>query len=176
MRFSNGWFCLQSLAGSALPKKGIEFKAFCRLKGSKVCTIMSIVSEHEGEGSGSFRRPGSGSGRTGGRLSQHLLARSAETGGCRRVGTVSKTGHRQSIDGSSGTVGFSAGDTVRLSVGLHSGYGSAQRMYIKRGYLPDGAGAYYEDAVAAPYQSYPLDDSLVLRLIKTKPTETSHFS
>lgn len=71
---------------------------------------------------------------------------------------------------------FSAADTVCLSVGLHSGYGSAQRMYVKRGYLPDGAGAYYEDTVAAPYQSYPLDDSLVLRLIKTKPTETSHFS
>lgn len=70
---------------------------------------------------------------------------------------------------------FSAADTVCLSVRLHSGYGSAQRMYAKRGYLPDGAGAYYEDAVAAPYQSYPLDDSLVLRLVKTKPTETSDF-
>lgn len=68
---------------------------------------------------------------------------------------------------------FSAADTVCLSVGLHSGYGSAQRMYVKRGYLPDGAGAYYEDTVAAPYQSYPLDDSLVLRLYKTKPTEVS---
>ena len=28
-------------------------------------------------------------------------------------------------------------DTVYLCVGLHSGYGSAQRMYVKRGYIPD---------------------------------------
>jgi hypothetical protein len=26
-------------------------------------------------------------------------------------------------------------DTVCLEVGLHSGYGSAQRMYVKRGYV-----------------------------------------
>ena len=31
------------------------------------------------------------------------------------------------------------GNFVYLGVGLHSGYGSAQRMYIKRGYLPDGS-------------------------------------
>ena len=29
-------------------------------------------------------------------------------------------------------------DIVYLGVGLHSGYGSAQRMYVKRGYVPDG--------------------------------------
>ncbi|MDE6221959.1 MAG: GNAT family N-acetyltransferase, partial [Lachnospiraceae bacterium] len=28
-------------------------------------------------------------------------------------------------------------DTVCLGVGLHAGYGSAQRMYVKRGYIPD---------------------------------------
>ena len=31
-------------------------------------------------------------------------------------------------------------DTVGLGVGLYSGYGTAQRMYVRRGYLPDGAG------------------------------------
>lgn len=31
-------------------------------------------------------------------------------------------------------------DTVCLGVGLHNGYGAAQRMYVKRGYLPDGSG------------------------------------
>ena len=35
------------------------------------------------------------------------------------------------------------GDTVYLGVGLHSGYGAAQRMYVKRGYVPDGSGAWY---------------------------------
>ena len=29
---------------------------------------------------------------------------------------------------------------VVLGVGLHSGYGSAQRLYVKRGYVPDGSG------------------------------------
>ena len=31
-------------------------------------------------------------------------------------------------------------DTVCLGVGLCKEYGSAQRMYIKRGYIPDGSG------------------------------------
>ena len=31
-------------------------------------------------------------------------------------------------------------DTVCLGVGLHSGYGAAQRMYVLRGYVPDGSG------------------------------------
>lgn len=29
---------------------------------------------------------------------------------------------------------------VGLGVGLHPGYGSAQRLYVRRGYVPDGAG------------------------------------
>ena len=33
-------------------------------------------------------------------------------------------------------------DIVYLGVGLHSGYGSAQRMYVKRGYVPDGSGVW----------------------------------
>ena len=57
-------------------------------------------------------------------------------------------------------------DTVVLAVGLHSGYGSAQRMYVKRGYIPDGSGAWYDTAPATPYQSYPNDDSLRLYFSK----------
>lgn len=34
-------------------------------------------------------------------------------------------------------------DIVYLGVGLHSGYGNAQRMYVKRGYIPDGSGVWY---------------------------------
>ena len=34
-------------------------------------------------------------------------------------------------------------DKVTLGVGLHSGYGPAQRLYIKRGYIPDGTGVWY---------------------------------
>lgn len=57
-------------------------------------------------------------------------------------------------------------DKVYLAVGLHSGYGRAQQMYMKRGYIPEGSGAYYKDKVAIPYKDYPLDDDLVIYMIK----------
>ena len=57
-------------------------------------------------------------------------------------------------------------DTVYLGVGLHSGYGSAQRMYVKRGYIPDGTGVWYRDQVCAPYAPCENNDSLVLYLSK----------
>ena len=58
-------------------------------------------------------------------------------------------------------------DVVYLGVGLHSGYGSAQRMYVKRGYLPDGTGVWYQDKVCEPYGDCCNDDDLVLYLSKT---------
>lgn len=58
------------------------------------------------------------------------------------------------------------GDTVYLGVGLHSGYGSAQRMYIKRGYIPDGSGVWYCDKICRPYEACKNDDDLVLYLSK----------
>lgn len=57
-------------------------------------------------------------------------------------------------------------DTVYLGVGLHSGYGSAQRMYIKRGYIPDGSGVWYKDEICKPYGECKNDDDLVLYLSK----------
>ncbi len=57
-------------------------------------------------------------------------------------------------------------DTVYLGVGLHSGYGSAQRMYVKRGYLPDGSGVWFRDKVCGPYEECVNDDDLVLYLSK----------
>ena len=36
-------------------------------------------------------------------------------------------------------------DKVTLGVGLQSGYGPAQRLYIKRGYIPDGSGVWYQN-------------------------------
>ena len=57
-------------------------------------------------------------------------------------------------------------DTVYLGVGLHSGYGSAQRMYVKRGYLPDGSGVWYQDEICKPYGDCKNDDDLVLYLSK----------
>lgn len=57
-------------------------------------------------------------------------------------------------------------DTVYLGVGLHAGYGSAQRMYVKRGYIPDGTGVWYQDVVCGQYADCRNDDDLVLYLSK----------
>ena len=57
-------------------------------------------------------------------------------------------------------------DTVYLGVGLHNGYGSAQRMYVKRGYIPDGSGAWYGEHVCEPYTACDNGDELVLYLSK----------
>ena len=35
-------------------------------------------------------------------------------------------------------------DRVYLAVGVHSGYGAVQRIYVKRGYIPDGSGVWYQ--------------------------------
>ncbi|MBP3656699.1 MAG: GNAT family N-acetyltransferase [Clostridia bacterium] len=58
------------------------------------------------------------------------------------------------------------GDRVCLGVGLHSGYGAAQRMYVRRGYVPDGSGVWYGDAVCEPYGPCVNDDDLVLYMEK----------
>ena len=58
------------------------------------------------------------------------------------------------------------GDAVCLGVGLHSGYGSAQRMYIKRGYVPDGSGVWYCNENVDPGKDVCNDDDLVLFLSK----------
>lgn len=57
-------------------------------------------------------------------------------------------------------------DTVWLGVGLHSGYGSAQRMYVKRGYVPDGSGVWYQDQICGQYAPCCNDDELVLYFSK----------
>ena len=62
-------------------------------------------------------------------------------------------------------------NTIGLGVGLYGGddggYGSAQRLYVKCGYLPDGKGVTYNYKLANPEKSYPLDDDLVLWFTKT---------
>ena len=57
-------------------------------------------------------------------------------------------------------------DMVYLGVGLYSSYGSAQRMYVKRGYIPDGSGVWYGDKVCEPYAECVNDDDLNLYLYK----------
>lgn len=53
-----------------------------------------------------------------------------------------------------------------IGVGLHPGYAAAQRMYVLRGYVPDGRPLTYDDEPVKEYQATVLDDSLTMHLIK----------
>lgn len=55
---------------------------------------------------------------------------------------------------------------VGIGVGMHPGYGSAQRMYVRRGYMPDGLGLFYHDHFVQPGESVLVDDSLTLQFTK----------
>lgn len=61
-------------------------------------------------------------------------------------------------------------DVVGLGVGLYAGfdggYGQAQRLYVKRGYYPDGLGVTYGYKPTVPGDVYPLDDDLILWFTK----------
>ena len=58
-------------------------------------------------------------------------------------------------------------DTVCLSVGVCSAYGTAQRMYVKRGYVPDGTGVWYRGRQCVQYETVcTVDDDLCLFLSK----------
>lgn len=53
-----------------------------------------------------------------------------------------------------------------IGFGLYGDYGAAQRMYVLRGYVPDGMGIVYQDVYVTPGESYRVDDDLVLGLVK----------
>lgn len=58
-------------------------------------------------------------------------------------------------------------DEICLSVGLYDGYGAAQRIYVKRGYIPDGSGVWYGSQPAWAYdREYLIDDDLCLWMSK----------
>lgn len=57
-------------------------------------------------------------------------------------------------------------DKVTLGVGLHSGYGPAQRLYIRRGYIPDGSGVWYQNFPVAMNATCEDIGDLVLYLSK----------
>ena len=57
-------------------------------------------------------------------------------------------------------------DHISLAVGLHDGYGAAQRIYVKRGYIPDGTGAWYRGKQLEQYAECANDDDLILYFLK----------
>lgn len=57
-------------------------------------------------------------------------------------------------------------DHVFLAVGVHSGYGPAQRMYVNRGYNFDGSGVWYKGKQLGQYEPCCNDDDLLLFMAK----------
>jgi GNAT superfamily N-acetyltransferase len=55
---------------------------------------------------------------------------------------------------------------VGIGVGLHPGYSSAQRLYVKRGYIPDGRGVFSGNKLVEEGMLAVFDDDLVLHLEK----------
>ena len=53
-----------------------------------------------------------------------------------------------------------------IGVGLHPGYAAAQRMYVLRGYVPDGNPLTYADEFVQERQEVTLDDKFVMHLTK----------
>lgn len=45
-------------------------------------------------------------------------------------------------------------------------YNAAQRLYARRGYVPDGLGVTYEGRYVDEGQQVPMDDALVLHFTK----------
>lgn len=56
---------------------------------------------------------------------------------------------------------------ICLGVGLSREYGRAQRIYTRRGYVPDGSGVWYRDEQCVQYETVcTVDDDLVIFLSK----------
>ncbi|OGO37202.1 MAG: hypothetical protein A2147_01445 [Chloroflexi bacterium RBG_16_57_8] len=64
---------------------------------------------------------------------------------------------------------FDRSPTAGIGVGLYSDYGPAQRMYVLRGYVPDGRGLTYNDQPVAPGHEVRVDDDLILFFTKERP-------
>jgi GNAT superfamily N-acetyltransferase len=64
---------------------------------------------------------------------------------------------------------FGRGDAVGIGFGLHAGYAAAQRLYVLRGYVPDGRGVFSRGRFPGEGESVRLDDDLVLYLVKPRP-------
>ena len=53
-----------------------------------------------------------------------------------------------------------------IGVGLYADYGPAQRLYVRRGYVPDGQGLQSADRPVPAGYTVRVDDDLVLCLVK----------
>lgn len=63
---------------------------------------------------------------------------------------------------------FERSTVAGIGVGMHAGYGPAQVMYTRRGYVPDGRGLMYREEAVVPMEAVRVDDDLVLYLVKER--------
>ena len=63
---------------------------------------------------------------------------------------------------------FEKSNCVGIGVGMYADYGNAQRLYVKRGYVPDGRGLTYAGRVLQPLETATNDDDLVLYFTKER--------
>jgi len=56
--------------------------------------------------------------------------------------------------------------TVGIGVGMTADYGAAQRLYVRRGYVPDGRGLVAHDRFVTYGEQVRVDDGLVLHFTK----------
>jgi len=65
-------------------------------------------------------------------------------------------------------------DTLGVSVGLFHAYGPAQRLYVKRGYIPDGQGVYKRDVPVKRGEVFRMDHDLIIWLTKELRRSPKH--
>jgi ribosomal protein S18 acetylase RimI-like enzyme len=53
-----------------------------------------------------------------------------------------------------------------IGVGMDPDYGAAQRLYVLRGYVPDGRGLHHKDRQVRYGETINVDDNLALYLTK----------
>ncbi len=58
------------------------------------------------------------------------------------------------------------GPVAGIGVGMTPDYGAAQRMYVLRGYVPDGRGLHYRGHYPEYGEQITVDDDLALYLTK----------
>ena len=63
---------------------------------------------------------------------------------------------------------FEKSSVAGIGVGLYADYGAAQRLYVKRGYVPDGQGLFYKYQPVKPGRDVFVDDNLVFYFTKER--------
>lgn len=56
---------------------------------------------------------------------------------------------------------------IGIGVGVGSEFGAAQRLYMRMGYLPDGAGVVFDREAVSVGEVRPVDDRLCLMVVKS---------